>query len=65
MSERRRNKPANRWGCKPVEDVCVQHDMPLECRHGCRLATVHKCKDRAQMQKDEKIESTLLGYEQL
>jgi hypothetical protein len=54
MSDRR-NRPPNRWGCKPTEDVCVQHDRPLVCRHGCdegtrilkpgtRLAG-HSCKD--------------------
>ena len=44
MSDRR-NRPPNRWGCKPIEDVCVQHDMPLECRHGCVHAEPHKCKE--------------------
>ena len=43
----RRNRPPNRWGCKPTEDVCVAHDMPLECKHGCRAAVVHSCKQRA------------------
>lgn len=31
----RRRKPSNRHGCKPCEDVCVEHDMPLVCKHGC------------------------------
>lgn len=44
MSERR-NRPPNRWGCKPTEDVCLQHDMPLECRHGCTEAAHHECVD--------------------
>ena len=39
----RRNRPVNRWGCKPTEDVCVQHDLPLECSHGCYKAKRHKC----------------------
>ena len=39
----RRNKPANKHGCKPTEDVCVAHDMPLDCPHGCYKATAHKC----------------------
>ena len=43
----RRSKPANKHGCKPDGDVCVQHDMPLECRHGCTKAAPHKCKDAA------------------
>ena len=43
MSDRR-NRPANRFGCKPFEDVCVEHDLPLECRHGCYKAIKHKCK---------------------
>jgi hypothetical protein len=42
----RRNKPANRFGCKPDQDVCVKHDRPLECRHGCLEAAPHVCKDR-------------------
>lgn len=44
MSDRR-NRPCNRFGCKPTEDVCVEHDMPLECRHGCKYAKEHKCKE--------------------
>ena len=42
MSDRR-NRPANRWGCKPDVDVCVEHDLPLECKHGCYKAKPHKC----------------------
>ena len=41
----RRNRPPNRFGCKPDGDVCVGHDMPLQCRHGCEKAAQHKCKD--------------------
>lgn len=37
----RRRKPANRFGCKPIEDVCVEHDEPLVCRHGCPSAAEH------------------------
>jgi hypothetical protein len=44
MSDRR-NRPPNRWGCMPTEDVCVAHDMPLECRHGCVHAEPHQCKE--------------------
>ena len=44
----RRYRPANRWGCKPTEDVCVQHDLPLECPHGCKHAAEHKCKFKEQ-----------------
>lgn len=47
MSDRR-NRPANRWGCKPMEDVCVEHDEPLVCRHGCEQAKVHQCVDAEQ-----------------
>lgn len=46
MSDRQ-YKPTNRWGCMPTEDVCVQHDMPLECRHGCGLARSHNCLAKA------------------
>jgi len=45
MSAARRRKPPNRVGCKPSEDVCVRHDVPLVCRHGCVMATDHKCKE--------------------
>lgn len=44
MSDRR-NRPPNRWGCKPDGDVCVEHDTPLECRHGCKHAGAHSCKE--------------------
>jgi hypothetical protein len=46
MSERR-EKAANRWGCKPSEDVCVEHDEPLVCRHGCSQAKPHQCQEKA------------------
>lgn len=39
----RRNRPPNRLGCKPTEDVCVAHDLPLECSHGCYKAKQHRC----------------------
>lgn len=42
MSDRR-NRPANRWGCKPAEDVCVAHDAPLVCAHGCGRVLKHAC----------------------
>ena len=56
----RRNRPVNRWGCKPDGDVCVLHDEPLTCRHGCDYVGAHSCKDRmeqfaaAQQAKGEK-----------
>ena len=39
----RRSKPSNRFGCKPDQDVCVEHDLPLDCKHGCYKAQEHKC----------------------
>jgi len=42
----RRKKAQNRWGCKPIEDVCVEHDQPLVCPHGCEEVKPHKCKRR-------------------
>jgi hypothetical protein len=44
MSDRR-YRPANKWRCKPTEDVCVQHDRELQCRHGCAEAKLHQCID--------------------
>ena len=35
----------NKKGCLPTEDVYLQHDRPLLCRHGCEEAIPHKCKD--------------------
>ena len=40
----RRNRPPNRWGCKPIEDVCLAHDSPLDCPHGCDQVKPHRCK---------------------
>jgi hypothetical protein len=48
----RRQKPANRWGCKPIEDVCVEHDEPLTCRHGCEHARPHQCAERTETKRD-------------
>lgn len=46
----RRSKPTNRYGCKPDADVCVEHDEPLVCRHGCSEAEPHKCNDQPDRQ---------------
>jgi len=27
--------PLNEFGCYPVEDVCLTHDLPLEDENGC------------------------------
>ena len=34
----------NKKGCIPSEDVCIEHDQPLTCRHGCGEAIKHNCK---------------------
>lgn len=34
----------NKVGCKVSGDVCLKHESPLECRHGCEEAIEHKCK---------------------
>ena len=34
----------NRWGCRPREDVCLAHDEPLRCPHGCSEVRHHHCK---------------------
>lgn len=36
----------NRWGCRPKEDVCLEHCEPLACRHGCSEAREHQCLDK-------------------
>jgi hypothetical protein len=33
----------NKCGCIPCEDVCLAHDEPLICKHGCSEAEEHKC----------------------
>jgi len=38
------SRKPNKWGCIPSEDVCLAHDEPLECPHGCSEAKEHKCK---------------------
>jgi len=35
----------NRYGCIPCEDVCLKHDEPLICKHGCSLVGGHFCKN--------------------
>ena len=30
----------------PTEDVCIKHDQPLACKHGCNDAIFHKCKEK-------------------
>jgi hypothetical protein len=35
----------NQYGCRPSEDVCLEHDEPLACPHGCIQAKVHVCKE--------------------
>lgn len=52
MSDRR-SRPPNKFGCKPTEDVCVEHDMPLECKHGCKYSKEHKCKELGNTCEDE------------
>lgn len=47
LKTKKRRKPCNRWGCKPSADVCVRHEQPLECRHGCIDAKKHTCQDLA------------------
>ena len=51
----RRNRPPNRWGCKPDGDVCVQHDMPLECPHGCKYVNKHYCSATIQRAVEERL----------
>jgi hypothetical protein len=52
----RRNRPPNRWGCKPDGDVCVLHCLPLECRHGCPKAIEHKC---AEVSREQGVDATM------
>lgn len=49
----RRNKPVNKVGCKPAEDVCVQHDEPLICRHGCTQASKHYCSEQTEEEENQ------------
>lgn len=35
----------NKKGCIPSEDVCLEHDEPLMCKHGCNEAIKHACSD--------------------
>lgn len=32
----------NKYGCKKSEDVCIEHDEPLVCKHGCSQQKI-KC----------------------
>jgi len=46
-AERRKKMEANKWGCKPVDDTCVEHDAVLTCKHGCESAKAHQCTARS------------------
>lgn len=55
----RRAKPPKKAGCKPDSDVCVEHDMPLVCRHACTdgaRASKHECGDtlRSALEPDQR-----------
>lgn len=51
----------NKYGCIPFEDVCLEHDEPLVCEHGCGEAEYHMCDERL----DQGLPTSLdpLGYE--
>jgi hypothetical protein len=49
------NKP-NKKGCIPTEDVCMEHEEPLVCKHGCSKALPHKCKE---LEEDNPKENTM------
>lgn len=38
-------KKTNKYGCRPREDVCLEHDEPLICKHWCSQAIEHRCND--------------------
>ena len=38
----------NQKGCIPTEDVCMKHESPLMCKHGCENALPHKCRELAE-----------------
>ena len=44
-SSEERTMKVNKHGCKPTEDVCMEHHQPLECRHGCIEAQPHRCSE--------------------
>lgn len=39
--------PVNDVGCKPIGDICAEHDQPLVCEHGCSMASPHCSGDPA------------------
>jgi len=39
----KRRRGPNLKGCRPTGDVCMEHDSPLVCRHGCDEAKPHGC----------------------
>jgi len=37
----------NKYGCRKDDDVCIVHDEPLVCNHGCTQQVVScNCKER-------------------
>lgn len=35
----------NKHGCRVSGDVCIIHDQPLFCKHGCEDVIHHKCRE--------------------
>jgi hypothetical protein len=49
------SKP-NKYGCRKNEDVCMVHEEPLVCPHGCTQQVVScNCKERKQYLEWQKI----------
>lgn len=44
----------NLWGCQPDDDVCMQHESPLICGHGCDAAQPHMGCETFHGEKDAK-----------
>ena len=41
------SEPVNDVGCKPIGNICAEHDEPLVCEHGCSQASPHCSGDPA------------------
>lgn len=45
----------NKYGCRKDDDVCIVHDEPLVCGHGCSQQEVNcNCKERKEFNSNQR-----------
>lgn len=58
MSDRR-IRPPNKYGCKPTQEVCLEHDQLLVCSHVCDSGAAHSCTELRDIAFEEAAQALL------